>query len=1175
MFMYQNQEIISVKSLIDLIAARKDSIDCTGLSGSEKSYMVSRLYMELQTPLLVIVSSPKNAENLIEDLQFFLGGQMPPARYFPPYNILPHKFLAYHNETAAKRIRTLYQMISFDTVKVPPIMVTTAEAVLQLLIPKHQLCNYAELIMTGEDIETDHLIEKLVSGGYVRSTIVEEPGDFCLRGGILDIFSPLYPDPLRIELFGDTVDSLRFFSAATQRTTRSLAEAVILPAREVILQMASINEFITRLRKKASAQNLPGIKVKELIDRIKKEGLFPGIESLLPLIYQELDSFFDYVRPDTLFILMEPGELEKSANAFEEKIEKNYLSSQKESRLSVLPETFYLKWSKAEEIIKQKKPLILKALSVSESNSDGKPLPQYNFTVKDNSSVRLELKSRREKENLLLPLADWINDKKASGYRTLLLCSSRSRADRLKLLLEPYGIQLKLIDNFFNFKESEKDVYACLGQISSGFVWQTESIAIITENEIFGVKHKKKKKTLPKIQSELIAFEDLKKGDLVVHTKHGIGQYQGLVKLKLNGSTNDFLLILYRNDDKLYLPVDRMSMVQKYMGIDGISPVLGIMGGKSWENAKKKAKKSVEKIAGELLKLYAKRKVENGFPFKNPGGYILDFEAGFPYEETSDQLRAIEDVLKDMEDPTPMDRLVCGDVGYGKTEVALRASFTAVNNGKQVAMLVPTTVLAEQHFSTFSSRFRQYPFNIECLSRFRPIREQKRIVNDIKTGKTDIIIGTHRLLQKDIGFKNLGLIILDEEQRFGVKHKEKLKNIKSSADVLALTATPIPRTLHLSMMGIRDISIISTPPEHRRSIITYISKFDDAVIIEAIKNELSRKGQIFFIHNETSGIWKIARHLKGLVPEVRLDVAHGRMNESELEKVMLSFLKKKIDMLVCTTIVESGLDISSANTIIINRADRFGLSQIYQLRGRVGRSDEQAYAYLFIPDETALSKNAQKRLKVLMEHTDLGSGFQIATSDLKIRGGGTILGSSQSGHIAAIGYDMFLKLMEVSMSEIKGEPVQEDLDPEINITISAYIPESYIPDIDQRLSAYRRLAKMTDLKEIAEIKSELVDRYGVLPNSAANLLLKIMLKVLSIKAGVKRLDLTGHKLSLYFSEAHQKHPFGIVDMIAANNKSFEFTPDHIFRANLQASNLTGLLVQSKNILKEISQRVNG
>jgi transcription-repair coupling factor (superfamily II helicase) len=644
--------------------------------------------------------------------------------------------------------------------------------------------------------------------------------------------------------------------------------------------------------------------------------------------------------------------------------------------------------------------------------------------------------------------------------------------------------------------------------------------------------------------------------------------------MTLDGITNEFLIIVYKGGDKLYLPVDRMSVVQKYMGVEGIVPVLDTLGGKSWERVKSRIKKSAEKIAGELLKLYARREVNKGHAFSPAGGDIRDFEAGFAYEETADQLKAIDDVIEDMQKATPMDRLVCGDVGYGKTEVALRASFLSVNDGKQVAMLVPTTILAEQHYDTFRRRFKRYPVNVACLSRFRTPRMQRAIIEDLKAGKVDIVIGTHRLVQKDVKFNDLGLLILDEEQRFGVKHKEKLKKLRSSVDVLALTATPIPRTLHLSLVGVRDISIISTPPEFRKSIMTYISEFDPAVVADAIKKELRRKGQIFFVHNNIQSIDRIAAQLQVLVPQVRLAVAHGRMDEDELEQVMFRFMNREIDMLVCTTIIESGLDVAAANTIIVNRADRFGLAQMYQLRGRVGRAEEQAYAYLLIPHESLLGRDAQKRLKVLMEHSDLGAGFQIAMSDLKIRGGGTILGASQSGHIAAVGYDMFLKLMENAIAGLKGEETVEALEPEINVNFSAYLSESYIPDIDQRMSAYRRLAKMTELQQLADFKSESLDRFGPLPDAAENLLLKIMLKVLAKTAGVSRLDLVGRSLSLNFSESHQRNPAALVDMIIASPKKFKLSPEHVLKTQLASSQLNSQLAQTKNILKEIAQRVN-
>ncbi|MBU1711560.1 MAG: transcription-repair coupling factor [Proteobacteria bacterium] len=1175
MFMYQNQEKkYSFDSLYEYIYTREKAADLTGLSGSEKAFIVSRYYLKCMLPVVVVLSSVKDGERFIQDLNFFSTGHIIPVVLFPPYNDSPFKFVSYHNETAATRINALYNIAGSDT---PPVIVTTPEALLQKLIPKQKLFSFAELVMEGEETDRERLMEKLVSGGYSRSMIVEESGDYCVRGGILDIFTPSYPDPLRIEFLGDMVESIRLFSASSQRTLTNIPEAVILPAREAIYNKEDLNLIISRIREQASKLDIPITKTRDLIDRIKREGVLPDIESLIPLVYSKLDSFFDYLAENTLFVQDEPEQLQKEAEEVERLELKNYVSAREDRRLCVEPGSLYLTWANIRETINSKKLLNFRALKiVCEDEEENGCCLQCDYFIKDNNLLIQEIKCRIEKDHHLMPLADWINENKTSAHITLVVCSTKSQAERIKSLLTPYGIQLETKEGFPVNLRGKGGIFICLGRISSGFVWPEESLAIITEDEIFGAKKSRRRDSARKTASQIISFEDLKKTDLVVHDDHGIGQYEGLVKLKLNGSTNDFLLIVYKDGDKLYLPVERMNVVHKYMGIDGLEPVLDRMGGKSWDKIKERVKKSAEIIAGELLKLYALRKVSDGYGYGMPDSYFKDFEAGFTYEETPDQLKAIDDVLSDMERPMPMDRLVCGDVGYGKTEVALRASFLAVNSGKQVVVLVPTTVLAEQHFATFSLRFERYPVNIACLSRFRSVRDQKSIISDLESGKIDIVIGTHRLLQKDVVFKDLGLVVLDEEQRFGVKHKEKLKKLRNTVDVLALTATPIPRTLHMSLMGVRDISIISTPPEHRQSIITYVSELDDAIVAGAVRKELSRKGQIFFVHNNIYTIEKTSRKLQELVPEARIGIAHGRLDEDELENVMFKFMEKEIDMLVCTTIIESGLDIPSANTILVNRADKLGLAQIYQLRGRVGRADEQAYAYLFIPKESAITKDAQKRLKVLMEHSDLGSGFQIAMSDLRIRGGGTILGASQSGHIAAVGYEMFLKLMENAMSELKGEPVQKTLDPEINVSISAYLPESYMPDIDQRLTSYRRLAKMTEIKEMADFKAELTDRFGALPEEASNLLLKIMLKVLSQKAGVKRLDLRDQQLFLHFAEpSYINNPSDILNMVVSDKNRFEFTPEHVLKVRLAKQSITGHIVKAKNILKEIIQRVNG
>jgi transcription-repair coupling factor (superfamily II helicase) len=1179
LFKSDNQEKNPFDTLLDEMADGLTGMNITGITGAQYAYLVTRIFQATGRTVMAVAPTAKMAEQFLGDMRFFSENENEARLYFPPYNIIASQHLSYHNETAAQRIAALYRFSASQTAQLG---VTTLDALLQRLAPKAMLNDFSELLMPHEALERERLIGKLHAGGYTRTMIVEEPGDYCVRGGILDVFSPLYPDPLRIEFFGDTVDSIRFFSAATQRSTQPIEEAIIVPAREVVLKMETLDEVLQRIRKRGAEQNLPVTQIRALVERIKSSGPFPGIESMSALIYPEMNTLFDYIPADTIIILLEPEALRQAAEALAGRVQAHYETACREPRLCTPPESLYLSWEELMEALREKAVLSLGGLgplppppAAPNGSPQSAPRPQVRFHTGNNAELQLALKAARGGDFLFEPLIQWIHTQGEAGMTRLLVCRSRSQADRLHGLLAPYGMEPQLRVGCPGADSRTRGLFICIGELSAGFVWPEAGLAAVTEDEIFGGHHHRRSRIKATARAQLLELADLKQSDLVVHQQHGIGQYEGLTKLTLEGHTNDFLLISYRDGDKLYLPVDRMNIIQKYIGVDSVAPVLDKLGGVSWERVRAKVKRSAEKMAGELLKLYASRKVERGTAFTAVDRTFREFETAFPFEETDDQMKAIDEVLADMGQEQPMDRLVCGDVGYGKTEVALRAAFLAANGGRQVAVLVPTTVLAEQHFKTFSERFERYPFFVECLSRFRTPKQQRRIVEDLKSGKIDIVIGTHRLLSKDIAFKDLGLIILDEEQRFGVKHKEKLKRLRHTVDVLALTATPIPRTLHLSMVGIRDISIISTPPEQRHPIVSYICEIDDVTIAEAVQKELSRGGQIFFVHNHVATIEAMALRIQKLVPQVRLGIAHGQMPEEALEKVMFRFLNRELDLLVCTTIIESGLDVGTANTILINRADRFGLSQIYQLRGRVGRSDEQAYAYLFIPPDSAMGTDAQKRLKVLMEHSDLGSGFQIAMNDLQIRGGGTILGASQSGHIAAVGYDMFLQLMENAISELKGQPVTEPLEPEINLTLSAYIPEDYIPNIDQRLAVYRRLSNLTESKGISEFKGELQDRFGALPAEATNLLFKILLRVLCIKAGVRRLDLKGPLLMLQFSQMHQRRPLGLVDMVTKDPDRYRFTPEQGLKVRLQPDEATSALVMVKNILKDISQHVNG
>ena len=1155
----------SLKTLLKQLKS-KSNISCSGLSGSSLAMTITQIYQFQKKCILSVVPTDRQAETLMDDISYFMGNNKIPLYYFPANPALPSDFMRYQNKNAARRIRILYDLIIGET---SPVVITTAEALSQFIVPKKALAEYAELIIEGEDINREDLIRRLVAGGYSHELIVEEPGDFCVRGGILDVFSTLYDDPLRIEWFGETIDSIRFFSNKSQRTIRKISEATIVPARESIIFPDNETILLHNIRQYATNMGIPPSKIRAMIDQIKEEKNFSVLDGLISFVYDEMSHLIDYLPLDSILILNAPSSLEREATDVFYHAEQNFIAAKDENRLCVHPEKIFQSWPDVMEKITQRHFLQINELK-SESPRDN--VTQIQFSITDNLSLKSQLKEQRDKDHLLQPLVDWIGEQVSHGCLSLLLCRSKNQARRLESLLKPYGLHLHLTEIIPDLNRSKGSVYICLGQISSGFVWEDVQLAIASEDEIFGPKKRRRKKTPSRVQTELISFQDLNHNDLVVHIEHGIGQYQGLIKLGHNGVENDFILLSYKDGDRLYLPVERMDMIQKYMGVEGFTPTLDKMGGKSWEKVKEKVKKSAERMAKELLDLYAVRKANKGYAFAPDDFLYHDFEAQFEYEETPDQLKAINQVLNDMEQDTPMDRLICGDVGYGKTEVALRASFKAVNDNKQVAMLVPTTLLCEQHLATFQKRFENYPIRVEGLSRFKTPKEQRQIVQDLSEGRVDIVVGTHRLLQKDIQFKDIGLLIIDEEQRFGVRHKEKIKRFRKTMDVLALTATPIPRTLHMSLLGIRDISIISTPPEARQPITTYVTQFDGIVIAQAIRKEMARQGQIFFIHNNINTIFSIASYLQKLIPEVRLAVAHGRMKASELESVMVDFIKHQIDVVVCTTIIESGIDIPAANTIFINRADRFGLSQIYQLRGRVGRSGEEAFAYLFVPPESQLKKIAMKRMKVLLENSDLGEGFKLAMSDLQIRGGGAILGAEQSGHIAAVGYEMFLELIEQAVQENKGQSSLPPLDPEINVPWSVFIPESFIADIDQRLLIYRRLSKMTDISQIADLQKELIDRYGKLPFEVKNLLSKIVIKVLAKKAGLKRVDFGNDRLTVYCHPDYQNNPHGLIEWTLENPKKFQLIKDNGLVILFEPDK--GGRVQAKNILKEIGRRVN-
>ncbi len=1081
------------------------SLKLTGLYGSSRAYLLAEAFRLMRRPVLAVLPGPEEAEAFAEDLRFFMGREE--VLVYPSPEMLPFELQPPHQDIQAQRMEVFFNFLT----RRPFIAVTPASNLLQKVTPRESLSQRVVIIKKGEEVDRDALLSTLQETGYSRMTMVEERGEMSVRGGILDIFPPMYDSPLRIEFFGDEVESIRTFDISTQRSLKEIDETRILPSRESTLMKSLRMGARERLIERAEELGLAREAWEPLSERLR-DGALSGLDALLPLLHGKLDTLFDYLLQDSLVAVVEPDlsfsgmeraakEAASSASRFVERKE-----------FFVDPASLYMTPEEAWGLVGKRAVLSLQSIASG---------PEVS--TESNIDIRQEI-SFRKGEELFKPLADrvatWLDEKK----RVFLTAHNRGQAERTRELLEDYGLRPTIIKAGEFASIDSSGFFVATGSLSTGFRLSSEALVVISEEEVFGERVKRRAPPSRKLEAFLTQLQDLSPGDFIVHKQHGIGLYRGLKRLGVDGIDNEFLLIEYRGGDKLYLPVWRMDLVSKYHGLEGSSPELDKLGGQGWEKTKRKVKQAVEKLAGELLKLYAERAVAEGFAFSPPDRLFHEFEAGFDYEETPDQARAIEETLKDMEARRPMDRLICGDVGYGKTEVAIRAAFKAVLDKKQVAVLVPTTVLAQQHYSTFAKRFSPYPVEVEVLSRFKSKAEQNAAVKKLAEGKVDIIIGTHRLLQNDIEFKDLGLIVIDEEHRFGVAHKEKLKKLRARVDVLTLTATPIPRTLHMSMASIRELSIINTPPEDRMAIKTQIIRFDEELIKEAVERELSRGGQVFFVHNRVQSIAAMEEFLRRAVPQARVAVAHGQMKEGELEKKMLAFVSREADILLSTAIIESGLDIPTANTIIINRADRFGLAELYQLRGRVGRSRHRAYAYFVCPSLGELTDDARKRIEVIQELCEPGSGFRVATYDLEIRGAGELLGTAQSGTIASVGFDLYTQLLEQAVSELRGESIEEEMVPEISLRVSQYIPEDYIPDTRQRLNLYKRFSSIAAGEEIYTITEELEDRYGPVPVLVENLMATAELRVMLKSLKARELTQKGTRLYLSFEHTEGRAP---------------------------------------------------
>jgi len=1116
-------------AFLDALKTGVRQVSLSGLWGSSKALVLALIYKETKKPCLVVTPTWQAALDFQDDLTFFLRqitGEPDKVSLFPQWELSPYELLSPHRETVAERLSALDKLLNHEKT----LVVTPIEALMQKILPRKVLYQATQYVGVGAEIHRDQLVEQLIYAGYRPADIVEARGEFSVRGGILDVFAPVGENPLRIEFFGDTVESIREFEITTQRSVAQLEIVTILPVREVVLSQEALQRGIARIKARITEIGASYNTLNTLMNQLEQATFFPGMERYASYFYPDLESLFDYLDPQSLLVVEEELDVEQASAKFEGKVQEGYQHALDKGNPVPEPNSLYLTAGQVKEYLEKWPRVDLSLIDFREREGLGerehgslspaspprriamdlgfKPLEWGYLTgpETDEREQHLAFSSKR--------LAEWIE----AGHQILIASHTRTQAERLAELLKEYRLApgqqeepvfTKLLSlqkpNFLEKPGSFANPLMTIGDLTHGFYSPDLRLVLVSEDELLGrrspVKYRRKAHRPSRL---LTTLGELEINDFVVHVDHGIGKYLGLKKLKIQGMEMECLHLEYRDGDKLYVPIDRLDLIQKYKGAEDHPPQLDKLGGTGWARVKERVKASIKKMANELLELYAVRQALPGFSFSSEDRLYKEFEAAFEYEETPDQTRAIQEVLKDMATPKPMDRLICGDVGYGKTEVAMRAAFMAVLNGRQVAVLVPTTILAQQHLQTFQDRFAPYPLRIEMLSRFKTRKGQQGIIAGLKEGSVDIVIGTHRLLQKDVEFKDLGLVIIDEEHRFGVSHKEKLRQLRKLVDVLTLTATPIPRTLHMSLMSVRDMSLIDTPPEDRLSVYTYVVKFDEGLIQEAILRELERGGQVFFVHNRVKSIEAMANYLRRLVPTARIVVAHGQMEESTLEKIMLKFVAKEYDILVCTTIIESGLDIPSANTIFINRADKFGLAQLYQLRGRVGRSKHRAYAYLLVPNDRTIHTTAKKRLRVIQELTELGSGFKISAHDLEIRGAGNLLGSEQSGHIAALGFDLYCQMIARTVKELKGEVLEEELHPQINLEISAYFPEDYIPDMKQRLEIYKKLSSARDFGKVLDVEDEIRDRYGALPEEVKNLItlaeLRLMAKELRIES---------------------------------------------------------------------------
>ena len=1198
----QISETREYQQLVNELRSNARIISISGLvAGAARALAIAALQRDTGKTFAVVSQTTRDLEPWESDLRFWhsalAGKETTHAEILtlPASETDPYAGISPHAQTLEKRALALWHL----QVQKPDFVLLTARALARKTVTPEAIARAGVVLKRDEDHSPEELVEKLFATGYVREDPVAGVGEFSMRGGILDLWPPGREAPVRIEFFGDTIDSLREFDPETQLSTGQLSVVEVPPMREFSVTPVDFQIWSEGARERWSDERYN----RSLRDRtaFAEEGeAFGGWEWLISLTTNCDATIFDHLQ-DVVLVVDEPSTIESYIGDFYERLSERYSEIDQADDIALKPEELFLTVEQLREHIQSRQRLELRALGRVAAETDlnlqldaeepkvqlgrtrAPRVPAFLFPVAESAvEIDWQAQSAMRYHGRIADLAAGVNRSAEEGRTTLFVMPSLGVAERIAEILKDYEIDSRLVLTGETSATTTAAIVT-VGRISSGFELPKSRLIVHVETDVCAETttsvdrrgtaadrplRTEGRRKRSKTAAFLSDFRDLRPNDFVVHIDHGIARFGGLQTLNLGPSSGEFMLLFYADDAKLYVPVERLDLVQRYSSAEGHQPQLDRLGGLGWQKTKAKAKRAMRDMADELLRLYAERKLVGGYAFPADTPWQQEFEDGFPFVLTPDQETAIEDVKKDMEEPVPMDRLLCGDVGYGKTEVAMRAAFKSVMEGKQAAVLTPTTVLAYQHYDTFRNRFAPFPVKVELLSRFRSAKEHKDVVKRVEAGEVDVIIGTHRMLSKDVRFKDLGLVVVDEEQRFGVAHKERLKQLKKRVDVLTLSATPIPRTLNMSLSGMRDMSLIETAPRDRLAIQTQVVQFSDSVIKSAIDLELSRGGQVFFIHNRVETIETIAALVQRLVPQARLAIGHGKLNEKEMERVMLDFIDYKYDVLVATTIIENGIDIPRANTIIINRADHYGLSQLYQLRGRVGRSNRRAYAYLLIPAEQELTPIARRRLAAIREFSDLGAGFRIAALDLELRGAGSLLGGEQSGHLEALGFDLYTQMLERTVAEMRGEEVEDETSVTLNLAVDVAIPEEYISDMGQRLRTYKRVSSARDEGTLQSIKTETEDRYGRIPASVERLFSYARLRRTAEDLALISADKTPDGIAVKFSEKARISPEKLGNFVSTHPGAV-FTPTGVLRLILTEDEQDNVLEFTRDVLLQI------